>query len=279
MLPGGPIDCFWLMGNASSESTFGYRVVAVQHASPASSAGLIPFFDFILAANDVTLDKFDAQLLPGIITNSLDQELYLKVLNVKSGTERDVVIVPTRKWGDSGNQESALGMTIRHESYFEADEHVIHVVEVEADSPAALAGLIADKDYLLGTGETVFTDTDVLYDALNANIDKPVEFYVYNSESDEVRITVIMPNNQWGGEGILGASCAHGLLHKLPAECCRTNGIIHESLFTSSLNNSTVIEDNTTLYEKINATIQDGYNGSNPIDDQLSYETIKSTLM
>jgi len=267
------------MGNASSASTMGYRVIAVQPSSPASSVGLIPFFDFILSANNTILDTFDAHLLPGIITNSINQELHLKVLNVKSGVERDVVIVPTKQWGGCDNQESALGMTLRHENYFEADEHVIHVVEVEAESPAALAGLIADKDYLLGTGERVFKDTDVLYDELNANIDKPVEFYVYNSETDEVRVLVIMPNNQWGGEGILGASCAHGLLHKLPTECCQTNGKIHESLFTSSLNNSPIPEEDSSLYEKLNGSLQESYNATNPLDDQLSYETIKSTLM
>lgn len=33
----------------------------------------------------------------------------------------------------------------------------------------------------------VFRDTDVLYEELAANLETPVEFYVYNSDSDEVK--------------------------------------------------------------------------------------------
>jgi hypothetical protein len=32
----------------------------------------------------------------------------------------------------------------------------------------------------------VFRDTDVLYEELAANLETPVEFYVYNADSDEV---------------------------------------------------------------------------------------------
>ena len=32
----------------------------------------------------------------------------------------------------------------------------------------------------------MFRDTDVLYEELAANLETPVEFYVYNADSDEV---------------------------------------------------------------------------------------------
>ena len=51
----------------------------------------------------------------------------------------------------------------------------------------------------------VFSDTDALYEELSSHIDIPVEFFVYNSDSDEVRRVVVMPSNQWGGNGLLGA--------------------------------------------------------------------------
>jgi hypothetical protein len=41
---------------------------------------------------------------------------------------------------------------------------------------------------------------------------RPVEFYVYNADSDEVRVAIIMPSDQWGGEGILGARLTHQLI-------------------------------------------------------------------
>jgi hypothetical protein len=70
---------------------------------------------------------------------------------------------------------------------------MLHVLEVETNSPAELAGLVPFKDYLLGTAEKAFTDADVLQQELVAHIDRPVEFYVYNTDTDEVRVVVIMP--------------------------------------------------------------------------------------
>ena len=103
-----------------------------------------------------------------------------------------------------------------------------HILDVEPNSPAELAGLVPEKDYLLGTTERVFKDSDVLYEELAQNIERPVEFYVYNSDSDEVRVVVLMPSDQWGG-GLLGASVAHGMLHVLPSHCCDSIGLSSES--------------------------------------------------
>jgi hypothetical protein len=85
------------------------------------------------------------------------------------------------------------GVTIRFDSYKDAEEQMLHVLEVETNSPAELAGLVPFKDYLLGTAEKAFTDADVLQQELVAHIDRPVEFYVYNTDTDEVRVVVIMP--------------------------------------------------------------------------------------
>ena len=46
-------------------------------------------------------------------------------------------------------------MTIRFDSFKDAEEQMLHVLEVEPDSPAELAGLQPFKDYLLGTAEKV----------------------------------------------------------------------------------------------------------------------------
>jgi hypothetical protein len=48
-----------------------------------------------------------------------------------------------------------LGVTIRFDSYKDAEEHVIHVLEVEPNSPADIAGIKPMTDYLLGTAEKV----------------------------------------------------------------------------------------------------------------------------
>jgi GRASP55/65 PDZ-like domain len=70
-----------------------------------------------------------------------------------------------------------------------------------------------------------FKTADILDEELREHLEAPVEFYVYNSDSDDVRTVVLMPSSQWGGEGILGASVASGYLHALPAKCCETIGM------------------------------------------------------
>jgi hypothetical protein len=83
---------------------------------------------------------------------------------------------------------------------------------------------MAETDYLLGTLDKVFKSPEILYEELRTHLNVPVDFYVYNTETDEVRTCVVMPASDWGGEGLLGANVASGLLHALPSECCDTTG-------------------------------------------------------
>ena len=221
------------MGNGSSQDDLdkvGYRVLGVQASSPSAKVGLVSFFDFIVAANDVELRTLDTTFID-MIKEHEDKELHLKVYNCKNNSLRDVVLTPSKKWPGEG----MLGVTIRFDTFCDADEHLCHVLEVEPDSPADLAGLQAGTDYLLGTTEKVFKDTDILFEELKESVDRPVEFYVYNSETDNVRVVVIMPNADWGGVGILGANVAHGLLHGLPSKCCDTLGSSSEGSLRSVL--------------------------------------------
>lgn len=208
--------------NSSEEDTYskvGYRVLGVQPNSPASQIGLVSFFDFIVSANGVPLTTLDNTFIE-LIKNSEDKPLPLKVYNCKCKTVRDLELVPSRSWPGEG----MLGVTIRFDSYHNAEEDICHITEVDADSPAELAGLMPGTDYLLGTLEKVFKTPEILYEELRTNVNNPVDFYVYNTESDEVRTCVVMPTSDWGGEGLLGANVANGLLHALPAECCETPG-------------------------------------------------------
>lgn len=210
------------MGNSTSQEELecvGYRVLGVQPHSPASDCGLVSFFDFIIAANGVPLRTLDTTFID-LIKASEDIILPLTVYNWKSNTTREVSLIPSRNWPGEG----MLGITIRFDSYSNAEDNVCHVTDVESNSPADLAGLSAETDYILGTSEKVFKDVDALFEELQENIHKPIEFYVFNSVSDEVRTVVIMPSNEWGGEGILGAGVASGYLHRFPRECRGTLG-------------------------------------------------------
>ncbi len=75
----------------------------------------------------------------------------LTIYNCKNRSFREVVLVPSTKWPGEG----MLGVTIRFDSYHDAEEHLCHVLEVAPNSPAELAGLVASTDYLLGTAERV----------------------------------------------------------------------------------------------------------------------------
>lgn len=215
------------MGNGQSQEEserVGYRVLGVQPGSPAANGGLVSFFDFIVVANGIPLKTLDSTFID-LIKKSEDKPLPLQVYNCKNHSIREIILVPSRNWPGEG----MLGVTIRFDTFLDAEEHLCRVLDVEADSPAELAGLIPGRDYLLGTAEKVFKDTDVLYDELASNIEIPVEFYVYNADTDEVRIVVVMPSDQWGTTGdqdcgLLGADVAHGFLHGLPSECCGTIG-------------------------------------------------------
>lgn len=116
-------------------------------------------------------------------------------------------------------------MIIKFDTFHDAEDNMCHVLDVDMNSPAELAGLQPLTDFLLGTTENVFKNSDILFESLSNNIDKPMEIYVYNSDTDEVRLTVLMPTSDWGGEGILGASVAHGYLHSLPSKCCESIGL------------------------------------------------------
>ena len=211
------------MGNSTSQEeveNVGYRVLGVQANSPASSCGLVSFFDFIIEANGIPLKTLDSTFVE-LIKASEDVVLPITVYNSKSGTIREVSLVPSKKWPGEG----MLGITIRFDSYYNVDEDVIHILDVEPGSPADLAGLEADNDYLLGTSEKVFKSIDILHEELQAHINKTMEIYVYNTKTDEVRNVVIMPSDEWGGEGLLGAGLAHGFLHRIPPENRKTNGM------------------------------------------------------
>lgn len=47
---------------------------------------------------------------------------------------------------------------------------------------------------------------------------------VNSTDTDDVRVVVLMPSYEWGGEGCLGADIGYGYLHRLPAKCCATLG-------------------------------------------------------
>lgn len=142
------------------------------------------------------------------------------VYNIKSQETRLLTLIPSDSWGGAG----LLGVTIRLDNYGGADERLIRVLTVEHNSPAAIAGLVPEQDYLLGTVSESLDDTQSLANLLLAHVDQVVEFYVYNTNSDVVRVVPLMPTWSWGGKGLLGAEVGTGYLHRLPHAARSTSG-------------------------------------------------------
>lgn len=159
--------------------------------------------------------------VPQLLKENKDKPVELLVWNIKSQEKREVQLVPNDDWPGAG----LLGVTIRLDDYGGADERLIRVLEVEQNSPASIAGLVPLQDYLLGTTAASFESTATLASVLHEHCDMVVEIYVYNSESDIVRVVSLMPTLSWGnGGGLLGAEVGVGYLHRLPNHCRDTIG-------------------------------------------------------
>jgi hypothetical protein len=98
------------------------------------------------------------------------------------------------------------------------------VLNVETNSPAAICGLVENHDYLLGTTADSFDSISTLSSVLSKHVDRVVEIYVYNTDSDVVRVVALMPTWSWGGNGLLGAELGTGYLHRLPSSSRNTTG-------------------------------------------------------
>lgn len=137
----------------------------------------------------------------------------------------DVEIVPSRSWSTSdpsssstspNTQPSLLGLTLRpcHPSH--ALSSVWHILDILEHSPAQSAGLVPFGDYVVGYSSGVLRNEGDFYDLVERHEGKPLRLYIYNSDYDHTREVIIVPNREWGGEGLLGCGVGFGLLHRIP---------------------------------------------------------------
>ncbi|XP_059812109.1 Golgi reassembly-stacking protein 2-like [Hypanus sabinus] len=190
--------------------TKGFHVLRVQENSPGYWAGLEPFFDFIISAGDKRLDK-DDNALRELLLGNVEKSLKMAIYNTKTQAVREVSATPSNLWGGQG----LLGVSIRFCSFEGANENVWHILEVEPNSPAALAGLRPYTDYIIGA-EAILSESEDLFSLIESHNGKPLKIYVYNNDTDNCREVIITPNSAWGGEGSLGCGIGYGYLHRIP---------------------------------------------------------------
>lgn len=190
----------------------GFHVHGIQDNSPAQKAGLEPYFDFILTIGNTRLNK-NNDTFKDLLKANAEKPVKLEVYNMKAAKVREVEVVPSNMWGGQG----LLGASVRFCSFDGAHEHIWHVLDIEPNSPAALAGLQPHTDYIVGADQ-VMQESEDFYSLIEAFEGKPLKLLVYNSETDTTRDVMVTPNGAWGGEGSLGCGIGYGYLHRIPIQ-------------------------------------------------------------
>lgn len=234
---------FLLDGGTNS----GYHVHGVQQDSPALKAGLEPFFDFILSIGNTRLNK-ESDLLKDLLKANVEKAVRLEVYNSKTQRVRELEVVPSNMWGGQG----LLGVSVRFCSFEGANENVWHVLDVEKNSPAALAGLIAYDDFIVGADQ-VLQDSEDFFSLIEANEGKHLKLLVYNTQMDQCREVVVTPNGAWGGDGSLGCGIGYGYLHRIPTRPIQPKSL-NENIMQMSVtgnNQESVSHDHTELPSQV----------------------------
>lgn len=114
--------------------------------------------------------------------------------------------------------------------------NIWHVLDVPANSPADLAGLLPYSDYILGSPEGALHGESALGELVEDFIGRPLRLYVYNNEYDVSREVTIQPSRNWGGDGALGCTLGYGALHRLPAPLSEPVNAPGETMFDGEFN-------------------------------------------
>ncbi|GJJ13320.1 hypothetical protein Clacol_007572 [Clathrus columnatus] len=201
---------------ADEKPSRGLHILRVTPSSPASQTDLEPFFDFVIGLEGKPFaSDIDASELERIVESNENNPITLLLV---------VTITPSRVWSSSpddisdalSDKPSLLGLSMRLcEPEFSLD-NVWHVLDVLEGSPAESAGLVPYGDWIVGwSGGVLHAESD-FYQVVEAHVEKPLRVYVYSYDFDAIREVVLVPNRQWGGEGLLGCVFGFGLLHRIP---------------------------------------------------------------
>jgi len=189
----------------NNHGTFGFQVL--RNKTP--ELGIEPWFDFIIGINGRLIDDSDPALFSQEVRNCAGSTVTLGLWSAK-GQRTRTIHIPVPVNGPS------LGLTLQWTS-LSSVSNIWHILDVPANSPADLAGLLPYSDYILGTPEGVLHGESGLGELVEDHIGRPLRLYVYNNEYNVTREITIHPSRDWGGEGALGCVLGYGALHRLPA--------------------------------------------------------------
>ncbi|XP_068630078.1 Golgi reassembly-stacking protein 2 [Battus philenor] len=225
----------------------GYHVLRVQDGSPGQLANLEPFFDFIVAIENVRLDQ-DNDTLKELLKKNVDKTIKMLIYSSKTQSVREVMITPSNNWGGQG----LLGVSIRFCSFEGANENVWHVLEIHPSSPAEIAGLRPFTDYIIGA-DSIMHESEDLFTLIEAHEGRALKLFVYNTSDDTCREVHITPNHSWGGQGSLGCGIGYGYLHRIPIRSGSAPPV-EQNLYIASI--PMVTSQTANIYHNITSDVQ-----------------------
>ncbi|KAK3329610.1 GRASP55/65 PDZ-like domain-containing protein [Apodospora peruviana] len=168
-----------------------------------------PWFDFVIGINGRMIDDSDPRLFAQEVRNCAGGSVMLGLWSAKGQRTRALHIpVPP--------DSASLGLALQW-TPLAVVSNIWHVLDVPANSPADVAGLLPYSDYILGTPDGILHGEGGLSELVEDHIGRPLRLYVYNNEYNVTREVTIQPSRDWGGEGALGCVLGYGALHRLPA--------------------------------------------------------------
>ncbi|KAK3988091.1 Golgi reassembly-stacking protein 2 [Cladorrhinum sp. PSN332] len=204
-----------------SHPGFGFQVLRSTNLELA----IEPWFDYVVGINGRMIDDSDPGLFAQEVRNCAGSSVMLGLWSAKGQRTRALHIpVPA--------DTASLGLTLQW-TPLSVVSNIWHILDVPANSPADLAGLLPYSDYILGTPEGVLHGEGGLSELVEDHIGRPLRLYVYNNEYNVTREVTIQPSRDWGGEGALGCVLGYGALHRLPAPLSEPVHAPGETMFDS----------------------------------------------
>lgn len=208
------------------EALRGYQVTSVVPDSPAMNAGLIPYFDIIVAVNEVNLysicstESERLTFFKEYISSRVDGPISFNVFNSIARQTREVTCIPSR----SSMGSNMLGCSIYWTTLSAARFRCAHVMRVLPHSAAEACGELQEqRDYIVGfrhasekhteikvIGEMSIDDVIKSAESTESGTHKII-LLVYNSESNCVKEVIVAV-----GEKKLGIEASSGVAHLIP---------------------------------------------------------------
>jgi hypothetical protein len=130
---------------------------------------------------------------------------------------------------------ASLGLSLQYAPLALA-ANIWHVLDVPANSPADVAGLLPYSDYILGSPEGALYGEGGLGELVEDFIGRPMRIWVYNNEYNVTREVTIQPSRDWGGQGALGCVLGYGALHRIPPPLSEPVDAPGETMFDGATN-------------------------------------------